>query len=175
MLMVSMLCSEVKAQVINWESNQGKQIVNLNIGGDYGIVGGVGYSHKIEARQIPIWINIGLSTPVGKDILDDYKVKVGGEVRFLSFNKIQFTSNFQFVFRKINMEYIKANNFGNELALTGGWYEASTGVNFNYGIRTGISFFKSDLFLKTGMLKSQDFNAILLLPFYAQLGYNIRL
>ena len=55
-----------------------------------------------------------------------------------------------------------------------GWYEPSTGGNFYYGIQTGYSFRKNDLYLKFGKIVEQDFSSDPLLPFYFQVGYNFR-
>lgn len=56
-----------------------------------------------------------------------------------------------------------------------GWYEPATGGNFYYGLQTGFSFGRNDIYLKAGKVVSQDFSTTPLLPFYLQLGYNIRL
>lgn len=213
MLIISMVVyNKINAQVINWKNVKEKHIVNLNLGGDYGIVGGLSYAQKIESKYFPMWVNIDFSTPVGKDLLDDYKVKAGGQIRILSFRQFQIGTSLQVLFRTINMHLVKVRNLGGELVLTGGyynprwfiagevgfdkaslthiehkdsyeliypeakngWYEVPTGGNFNFGIRTGVSFSKNDLYLKSGMLRTQDFKSMPLLPFYAQLGYNYR-
>ena len=56
-----------------------------------------------------------------------------------------------------------------------GWYEPSTGGNFNFGIQTGYSFNRSDLTLRLGKVITQDFKTSPLIPFYAQLGYTYKL
>lgn len=56
-----------------------------------------------------------------------------------------------------------------------GWYEPSTGGNFYYGLQTGFSFKKHDIYLKIGKVLTQDFKTTPLIPYYAQLGYNIKL
>lgn len=56
-----------------------------------------------------------------------------------------------------------------------GWYESTTGGNFNFGIQTGYSFNRSDLTLRLGKVITQDFKTSPLIPFYAQLGYNYKL
>ncbi|MDX1349660.1 MAG: hypothetical protein R3279_05405 [Putridiphycobacter sp.] len=56
-----------------------------------------------------------------------------------------------------------------------GWYEPSTGGNFQYGIQTGYSFNKSDITLNIGMLTTQDFKTTPLIPYYLMLGYNHRI
>lgn len=56
-----------------------------------------------------------------------------------------------------------------------GWFEPSTGGNFNYGLMAGYSFKTSDLYLKMGKVLSQDFKSKPLIPVYFQLGYNVRI
>ncbi|WP_233431360.1 hypothetical protein [Flavobacterium tructae] len=56
-----------------------------------------------------------------------------------------------------------------------GWYEPSTGGNFNYGIQAGYSFRRSDLTLRLGKVITQDFKTEPLIPLYFQLGYNLKL
>ncbi|MHC0446659.1 hypothetical protein ACWA1F_14710 [Flavobacterium sp. 3-218] len=53
-----------------------------------------------------------------------------------------------------------------------GWYEPTTGGNFNFGIQGGYSFSKSDLTLRAGKVITQDFKTTPMIPFYVQLGYN---
>ena len=56
-----------------------------------------------------------------------------------------------------------------------GWYEPSTGGNFQYGIQTGYSFNKSDITFNIGMVTTQDFKTTPLIPYYLMLGYNHRI
>ncbi len=56
-----------------------------------------------------------------------------------------------------------------------GWYKPATGGNFMYGIQTGWSFKKSDITFNIGMVRTQDFKATPLVPYYLMLGYNHRL
>ncbi|MBW1658306.1 hypothetical protein [Flavobacterium quisquiliarum] len=56
-----------------------------------------------------------------------------------------------------------------------GWYEPSTGGNFNFGVQGGYSFDRSDITLRAGKVMTQDFKTTPLIPFYVQLGYNYKL
>lgn len=56
-----------------------------------------------------------------------------------------------------------------------GWYEPTTGGNFNFGIQGGYSFDRSDLTLRAGKVMTEDFRTSPLVPFYLQLGYNYKL
>jgi hypothetical protein len=54
-----------------------------------------------------------------------------------------------------------------------GWSEPPTGGNFNVGLLGGYSFKQSDLFIKGGIVTTEDLSKPQL-PVYAQLGYTIR-
>lgn len=56
-----------------------------------------------------------------------------------------------------------------------GWYEPTTGGNFNFGIQGGYSFSRSDITLRAGKVMNEDFKSMPLIPFYVQLGYNYKL
>ncbi len=56
-----------------------------------------------------------------------------------------------------------------------GWYEPATGGNFYFGMQGGWRFGTGDIYLKGGKLVSQDFSTSPLLPYYFQVGYNIRI
>lgn len=55
-----------------------------------------------------------------------------------------------------------------------GWYEPSVGGNFYYGIQSGFSVKRNDIYVRAGKIVSQDFSAKPLLPYYLQLGCNFR-
>jgi hypothetical protein len=55
-----------------------------------------------------------------------------------------------------------------------GWYEPATGGNFYYGLQAGFSFGKHDIYLRGGKILTQDFKTEPLVPFYGQLGFNIK-
>jgi len=55
-----------------------------------------------------------------------------------------------------------------------GWYEPATGGNFYYGLQSGYSMTKADITLNIGKVISQDFKTAPFLPFYLNLGYNLK-
>jgi len=55
-----------------------------------------------------------------------------------------------------------------------GWYEPATGGNLYYGLQTGFSLKKHDIYLKADYVITQDFKNRPMIPYYAQLGYNFR-
>jgi hypothetical protein len=55
-----------------------------------------------------------------------------------------------------------------------GWYEPSTGGNFNCGILAGYSCKRSDLTLRIGKVITQDLKTTPLIPYYLQIGFNFK-
>lgn len=203
------------AQTINWASLKSKQkhLLNINTGWEYGFVYGMGYGYKLKTK-LPIIIDGEYSFPSGKNIVDDFKTKVGGKIRLYQINNFQLSANVYGVFRRFENPLVRLANFGSDLSgvigyykskwflaweigfdkaivshfkhselfkttiysnVKDGWFEPSTGGNFYYGIQSGISFKQHDIYLKAGRMITQDFRTTPLIPFYAQLGYNLKL
>jgi len=55
-----------------------------------------------------------------------------------------------------------------------GWYEPATGGNFHYGIESGYSLKKIDIYIKAGKQTAQDFKTSPLLPIYLSVGFNVK-
>ena len=58
--------------------------------------------------------------------------------------------------------------------VAGGWYQPSNGGNFYFGLQTGLSFWKNDIYVKAGKVINQNLETAPMIPFYAQVGYNFR-
>lgn len=56
-----------------------------------------------------------------------------------------------------------------------GWYEPPTAGNVYFGIQGGYSFKNMDITLKAGKIVAEDFKSRPTIPFYGQLGVNIKL
>lgn len=57
--------------------------------------------------------------------------------------------------------------------LQSGWY-IPTGGNFFYGVQGGYSFKQSDVYVKAGKTMTQDFKTSPTVPYYFQLGWNVK-
>ena len=55
-----------------------------------------------------------------------------------------------------------------------GWYERATGGTYNYGLQAGVSFKRSDITVRAGKTIEQDLKTKPIIPFYFQLGYNVK-
>lgn len=204
----------VNAQTINWASlHDGKQhIVSANLGVEYGLIYGLGYGHQFKTRLFPIVVNAEYSFPSGNNIIDDFKAKIGSQIRWIEFHNFQFSTKIHGIFRRYENDFVRLVNFGSDLSgiagyyrskwfvagevgfdkaivthfkhskkykdqylgVADGWYEPATGGNFYYGLQAGFSFRNQDIYLRAGKILTQDFKTSPMIPFYGQLGYNIK-
>jgi hypothetical protein len=203
------------SQTLNWSNlkKDQKHILNASAGLDYGLNFGVGYNYQLRSK-LPILLGAEYSFPAGNDLLDDFKTKVGGQIRLARLDNFYFSARIEGVFRRYNNEKaVRMLNFGSDFAaavgyyktkwfvaseagfdkaivthfkhaksfkesfpsVQDGWFDPSTGGNFNYGLQAGYSFSNSDISIKAGKLLSQDFKSTPFIPFYVKLGYNVRL
>ncbi|MGE0636752.1 MAG: hypothetical protein AB7G44_01860 [Bacteroidia bacterium] len=208
------ICS-ANAQTINWASlkEENKHIVNINAGMEHGVVFGLGYGYKFKTKLFPIVANLEYSFPSGNKIVDDFKTKIGVQVRWIEFHNFQFSTKIHCVFRRYENNFVRLVNFGSDFSgavgyyrpkwfvagevgfdkaiithfkhsemykgqysgVLDGWYEPATGGNFYYGMQAGFSFKRHDIYLRAGKILTQDFKTAPTIPFYGQLGYNLKI
>ncbi len=209
------LAKNTNGQTINWASlkNEQNHIISINAAGwDYAFGFGAGYGYKLNTK-LPIVLNLEYSFPSGKNVIDDFKTKIGGKIRVCQLKNFQFSANIYGVFRRYENPLVRLINFGSDMSgvvgyyspkwfvagevgfdkaivthfkhsqifkdniyadVKDGWYEPATGGNFYYGIQTGVSFKRHDIYLKIGKVVTQNFKTTPLIPYYAQLGYNFK-
>lgn len=204
----------VNAQTINpVRLNDTRHIFNASFGMEHGMVYGIGYGYQIKNNLFPVVVGIECSMPSGDRFFQDFKTKIGGQIRLVEYNNFQFTARLQGVFRRYENSFARMLNFGSDFSgiagyyrrgwfaagefgfdkaivthfkhmdeyrddypgVVDGWYEPSTGGNFYYGLQAGVSIGRQDIFLRAGKMYSQDFRTKPAIPYYGQLGYNIRI
>jgi len=112
------------SQTLNWSNLKKDQtnIINVNVGIDYALTYGVGYGYQLKTKK-PLVLNAEYSFPSGNDLLDDFKIKTGGQIRWLKTGNFYFSSKLQGVFRRYNNSYARLLNFGADLSTTAGYYK----------------------------------------------------
>jgi hypothetical protein len=82
----------------------------------------------------------------------------------------------EFGFDKAIVTHIKHSRLYTEYnpGVKDGWYIPTAG-NFFYGLQGGFSFGTNDLYAKFGKTLAQDFKTEPTVPFYLQLGWNLKL
>ncbi len=120
----SLLQNKIFAQVINWEntSKQNKHLLHVNAGAEHGVIAGVGYHHLIPVKNFPLWIGGEFSIPSGNQLGDDFKVRLGVQIKLVTFNHFQFSARVQGVSRRYHNQSVTLFNFGSDFAGTLGYY-----------------------------------------------------
>ena len=69
------------AQGINWKNStsQSQHMVYLNFGYDFAMTTQIGYGYQPNTIS-PIWLTIDYSIPMGNQITDDFKSRLGGQI-----------------------------------------------------------------------------------------------
>lgn len=128
--------NKMYAQAVNWEnaSKQNKNLLHANIGAEYGVTAGLGYHRLIPVKRLPLWLGGEFSMPLGNELADDFKVKVGAQIRIVTFNNFQFSARVQGVSRRYHNQSVTLFNFGSDFAGTLGYYRKK----WFLGVETGF-------------------------------------
>ena len=112
------------SQSVNWASlkSDNKHIVHITTGFDYGLVYGLGYSHKIKSKM-PILLDISYSSPSGGKLFDDFKTKIGGQARLCRLRNFQFSASIHGIYRRYENTLVRMQNFGSEMTGVIGYYK----------------------------------------------------
>jgi hypothetical protein len=127
------------AQTFNWGSlkKEQKHILNMNVNSEYGITYGIGYSYHLSFK-LPIILNSEYSFPSGKNITDDFKTKIGGQVDLFQAGNFHFIAKLQGIFRRYENDYARLLNFGSDLSGTVGYYKKKWFVAGDIGFDKAI-------------------------------------
>jgi hypothetical protein len=146
---VSFVVSALNAQTFNWRSLSTEQqhILNLNINSEYALTYGVGYNYKLRSK-LPIILNAEYSFPSGKNITDDFKAKIGGQVDWFRSGNFHFISKIHGVFRRYENEDTRLLNFGSDFSGIIGYYRPGWFIAGEIGFDKAIvtHFQHSDLY-----------------------------
>lgn len=112
-------------QTLNWNNLKPEQrhILSLQTGWDYGIVFGAGYGYQLKSKW-PIVLGVEYSFPSGKNLVDDFKSKIGGQVRIVRMGDFQLAARIQGIFRRNQNDLVSMLNFGSDMAATIGFYKS---------------------------------------------------
>lgn len=132
--------NKISAQVINWEniSKQNKHMLHANAGAEYGIAAGVGYHYLISVKQFPLWIGGEYAIPSGNQLADDFKLRLGAQVRIIAFHHFQFSARIQGIARRYHNQSVRLFNFGSDIAGTLGYYRKKGFLGIEAGFDKAI-------------------------------------
>lgn len=116
---------QANSQTLNFNNlkKDDRHIATFYTGLEYGLVSGVGYGYQLKSKK-PIILNVDFSSPAGENMLDDFKTKIGGQVRFYCYKNFHFSGKVHGLFRQNENDYVRLQNFGTELSGTAGYYKS---------------------------------------------------
>jgi hypothetical protein len=139
------------AQEVNWAAVREGQshLVNVNAGWGYASTLGAGYGYILKTK-LPMSFTVQFTLPAGKNLLDDFKVTAGGEIRVLSINGFMTSVSLMGIYRRYESDLGLLNNFGSDMGITTGYYKerwyAAGEFGFDKAIATKV--INSDLMKK---------------------------
>ncbi len=111
-------------QVVNWNALEGKQhLVKAGIGWDYSVSYDLGYGIYLPGK-FPALLNIQFSVPSGKQLLDDFKVGIGGQLLVLNQKNIKASVGIHGIYRRFENPLVRLQNFGCDMKGVIGYYQA---------------------------------------------------
>jgi hypothetical protein len=133
------------SQTINWAAFTAEQhqMISVHTGLDYGLVFGAGYSYKLNWKM-PIVLQVEYSFPSGDNLLDDFKTKLGGQVKLYDVSNVYFSVAGYSIFRQFTNDFARMDNFGCEVNGTVGYYRPEWNVAASVGFDKAIvTYFKN--------------------------------
>ena len=144
LLVVIALADAGYSQNINWRALREDQqnIVQVNVGYDYGVTAQLGYD-RVFAWIRPLAVGIDYSSPMGKVLLDDFKVRLGGQIEIVEAGGFSATVKIHSIFRRYQTQLVRITSFGADLGMVAGYYSPTWYAGGEFGFDKSItSYFK---------------------------------
>ncbi|MEO1451274.1 MAG: hypothetical protein AAFV07_17215 [Bacteroidota bacterium] len=114
--------SGIKAQTVNWNAlNHTKHLISLGIGWDYAVAYNLGYAYKLQTK-FPVLLHANVSAPAGNKLLDEVKIKTGGQILLIDQQRIKGGISLHAIYRSYQNPLIRLRNFGSEIKGTIGYF-----------------------------------------------------
>ena len=128
------------SQNINWRSLREDQpnVVQLNVGYDFGVTSQVSYARTFDLVR-PALLGVDFSFPMGSNLLDDFKVRLGGQIEIVEINGFSATLKISSVFRRYQTELVRIVSFGSDFAVLAGYYTPTWSVGGEFGFDKSIT------------------------------------
>lgn len=128
------------SQSLNWANTDtiGRHSLSGNFGAEYGMVYGLGYGYRVTKGSLPIIAGLDVSVPSGNHLVDDFKVRVGGQVRLLEVGHFNLSTQLYGVFRRMENDFARILNFGSDFAATAGYYKSRWYISGMFGFDKAI-------------------------------------
>jgi hypothetical protein len=140
MLVAMALAEAGHSQNINWRSlgEDQRNVVQLNFGYDFGVTAQLGYSRSFTLVR-PVVVGLDFSVPMGNVLVDDFKVRMGGEVEIVQAGAFSATIKIASNFRRYQTQLVRIVSFGSDFALLAGYYRTTWYAAGEFGFDKSIA------------------------------------
>lgn len=157
-LFFSAIVVKMNAQTVNWKNiEKTKHIVYAGVSWDYSLSYHVGYSYNLNIKS-PLLFTVSFSAPAGENWLDDYKVKVGGQILVFNRSNLKGAVTLNGIYRRFENPLVRLKNFGGEAKGSFGYYQKKWFVAGEVGFDKAIvtHFKHSDSFKENNYSEVKD-------------------
>ncbi len=125
--LISMALTELGySQNINWRSLREDQrsYIQFNVGYDFGVTAQLGYSRSFTLIK-PVMMGVDISIPMGSNLIDDFKVRLGGQIEVVEIQGFSASVKIMSNFRRYQTQLVRIVSFGSDFALVTGYYSST--------------------------------------------------
>jgi hypothetical protein len=128
------------SQNINWRSLREDQrnVIQFSFGYDFGVTAQLGYSRSFTVIK-PVIVGLDCSAPMGSDLVDDFKVRFGGQIEIVEIDGFSATIRISSSFRRYQTALVRIASFGSDFGLLAGYYRPTWSIAGEFGFDKSIT------------------------------------
>lgn len=128
------------SQNINWKSLHEDQpnMVQFSFGYDFGVTAQLGYNRSFTMIR-PVVVGLDCSVPMGSDLLDDFKIRLGGQMEIVELDGFSATIKISSIFRRYQTQLVRIASFGSDFGLLAGYYSPTWYAAGEFGFDKSIT------------------------------------
>lgn len=147
------------SQNVNWRAMRGDRpnLIQLNVGYDFAATTQVAYSRTFTLIR-PVLVGLSYSLPMGNRPLDDFAVRLGGQVEAVNWGAFSATVKITSNLRRFQNDLVRMVSFGADFAAVAGYYDpawyAAAECGFDKAVTTHLKH--SDVMKEFGFSGVRD-------------------
>lgn len=148
LLFISLRTNSLIAQEVNWRNlnENTKHLISASFGADYSSYYGLSYGHILNASQKPIVLGAEFMLPFGKNLLDDWKIKIAAQSEIWHTKNLSFSFKPALIVRRYESEIATFYNLAADLTLLFGYMKPKWGltaiINYDHSF---MNYIENDL------------------------------
>lgn len=128
------------SQDVNWRAIRmdHPNRLQLNFGYDYGAVTQLSYSHAFALPR-PVVVGLHCSLPMGNQVIDDFSLRLGGQIEVAEWRGFSATVKIASNFRRYQNELVRIVSFGADFSALVGYYDPRWHAAAEFGFDKAIA------------------------------------